>query len=60
MKTGLRRNLAKLSLLFGGLLNTPQLLLQLAKIQTFGIGDDLGTGFGEGPFKYYVIKEIGG
>ena len=47
MKTGLRRNLAKLSLLFGGLLNTPQLLLQLTKIQRFGIGDDLGTGFGK-------------
>ena len=47
MKTGLRRNLAKLSLLFGGVLNTPQLLLQLTKIQRFGIGDDLGTGFGK-------------
>ena len=43
MRTGLRRDLAKLSLLFGGFLNGPQLILGMGKIQAFGVGNELGT-----------------
>ena len=43
MRTGLRRDLAKLALLFGGFLNGPQLILGMGKIQAFGVGNELGT-----------------
>lgn len=42
MRTGLRRDLAKLALLFGGFLNGPQLILGMGKIQAFGVGNELG------------------
>ena len=42
MRTGLRRDVAKLALLLGGILNAPQFLLGMAKIQLFGVGSELG------------------
>jgi len=51
MRTGLRRDLAKLALLFGGFLNGPQLILGMGKIQAFGVGNELAD--------YFFAKTMG-